>query len=192
MKNRLFRITFLVSSLLLLLPALGRADDVKVADRQERLQLEVVRDRKQRTKGGDFDDQLDRITLTVKVQNLESKKEFPGLKATIWMLGESQVEKGMLKVMARESFDFKLGVGKEAGSFEKTTKEVTAAWDNTGAVFGYRYQGWVLAIQDADGKVIAWKATRANWETDLPKFFPLQADVVVDRKLAVVDNPPVQ
>lgn len=162
---------------------------VEVAARQERIKVDVVRARRQRTEGGDYDDQLDRITLELKFQNQHMNQKFEDLTATVWVIGESQRVRGVYKVLTRQAFDFKLGIGKEGGTHEEKTAEVVSAWDNTDVVHGYRYQGWVVALQDKEGKVIAWKATRPNWQNDVAEFFPLKNEATFDRKYKEVASP---
>lgn len=130
-------------------PAMG---GVKIG---ERIAVEVVRQKKSRIEGGDFDDKKDRIVLKVKLSNTDTTISGDNLKGVICVLGESIVDRNAVKMLAKQEFTFSLPP-REA--HELLTEEVETAYDTTGARFGHRYEGWVLRVRDSAGTVILEKS----------------------------------
>lgn len=122
-----------------------------------RLALEVVRQKRSRIEGGDFDDKKDRIALKVKIANTDTKLSAENLKGEICILAESVLDRTAVKMLGKQEFTFSLP---PRGNHELLTDEVETAYDNSAfAKFGYRYEGWLLRIHDSAGNLVAEKCT---------------------------------
>jgi len=145
----------------------------------ERIVVEVVRQKRSRTEGGDFDDKLDRIALRVKLNNTDTTLSGDGLKGEICILGESIVDRTAVKMLAKEEFTFSLP---PRGTHEFETGEVASRYDNTGvAKFGHRYEGWVLRVRDGGGNVILEKSNSPTLLKNATKIAEVAVDSEFDR-----------
>jgi hypothetical protein len=122
----------------------------------QRVNAEVVRVKKTRIEGGDFDDKKDRIVLKVKLTNSDMKLSYPNYKGEIYMLAESMIRRQTLQLLGSEKFEFSL---EPRGTFEHQTEEVVTAWDNSGAIFGAKYDGWIFLVRDSSGEIVLKKAS---------------------------------
>jgi hypothetical protein len=133
--------------------ATGPAGAVKIG---ERLQADVVRMKRSRIEGGDFDDKLEKIELKLKLSNTDTKISADKLTAEIYIFGESILDRAATKLLHMQTFQFSLP---PRSSHEETTEEVETAYDTTDARFGHKYEGWVLRIKDSTGATIFTKST---------------------------------
>lgn len=154
------------------LPAMPKA---KIGDR---LTVEVVRMKKARIEGGDFDDKKERITMKVKIANTDTSLSAGTLKGEIWVFGESILDRGATKLLATQSFEFPLP---PRGMHEMTTDEAVTAFDTTGARFGYRYEGWLLRLTDKAGEVVLQKSNSPAILKNADKISTLRSGSVYDR-----------
>jgi len=123
---------------------------------KDRVKAEVVRAKRTRIEGGDFDDKIDRVAMSVKMTNGDTSRSFEGLTGTLLVFGTSQRNKKILKVTMHETFPVDLVA---RGKMNYKTKEIKMGWDNTGAIWGYKYTGWLLVVTDEEGKIVLQKAT---------------------------------
>jgi len=133
-------------------PRVGVVGGVKIG---ERIAVEVVRQKRSRIEGGDFDDKKDRIILKVKLSNTDTTISGENLKGEICVLGESILDRNAVKMLGKQEFTFSLP---PRGAHELLTEEVETAYDTTGARFGHRYEGWVLRVRDGAGNLILEKS----------------------------------
>ncbi len=134
-------------------PRMAGSGAVKIG---ERMVIEVVRQKKSRIEGGDWDDKKDRIVLKVKLANTDTTLSAEGLKGEIYILAESILDRTAVKMLTKQDFTFSLPA---RGSHEFLTDEVETTYDTTGARFGYRYEGWLLRVRDSAGNLVVEKAT---------------------------------
>ncbi len=137
-----------------------------VGPAKPKLQLayEVDRARSLRTAGGDWDDKQDRISLRLKLKNLNFRHGFDGLRADLYLIGQSIFDRKAFKLLQKDTFEFDLA---PSGTFEATTPQITLKWDDTNARFGDKYRGWVLRIFDAaNEKVLDVQSSQAFSSTD--------------------------
>ncbi len=146
---------------------------------KDRVRAEVVRQRKTRIEGGDYDDKVERIALKIKLSNSDPKLSFENLRGTIYVFAEDIRRPGSHRLMTIQKFKASLPA---RGNFEFVTTEVENAYDTTYAKWGYKYSGWILAIHGADGKLELLKSTSPAWE-DESKLSELKEDGRYDRTL---------
>lgn len=158
----------------------------------ERIGVEVVRMKKSRVEGGDFDDKTDRIELKVKLSNSDTSVSAENLKGEIYVLAESILDRSALKLLGSQTFNFSLPA---RGTHELATDELVTAYDTTGARFGYKYEGWILRIRDAAGNLVAVKSSSPTLLKNAEKITALAVGrdfdrVTIKEKSSVVSGGP--
>jgi len=117
---------------------------------------EVDRSRSLRTKGGDWDDKTEKIQFDLSIRNNSMSKPTGELSAMFFVVGEDAGERNKFKLLQKEEMNFSL---EARGTHEATTEEITLKWDNTDAIFGEKYRGWVLQVRDDAGEVVSEAAS---------------------------------
>jgi hypothetical protein len=110
------------------------------------------RSRSVRVKGGDWDDKTEKIQFDLTFRNDSMSKPTGGLSATFFVIGEDAGERNKFKLLQKESIDFSL---EGRGTHETRTPEIKLKWDNTGAIFGEKYRGWILQVRDNAGDIVS-------------------------------------
>ncbi len=72
-----------------------------------------------------------------------------------YLFGQSMYDKKVFKLMQLYKETFNLEPLK---SFEIVTPEVTSMWDDTVAVFGVKYKGWIVRFLAPGGTVLVEKS----------------------------------
>jgi hypothetical protein len=145
----------------------------------ERIGVEVVRMKRSRTEGGDFDDKRDRVELRVKLINTDVRLSADKFSGEIVMLGESTVDRTAMKVLGLDRFDFSLP---PRGTHEFVTPEVVTMYDESRfARFGHKYVGWVLRLKDSSGNVVVTKSTSPTLAKAMEQATDLAKDKTYDR-----------
>ena len=169
------------------LPAMGatptpHANARPEASEEQRLAdkvvVEVVRNRRSRTEGGDFDDKKERIEMKVKLANPDPKLSVEKWKGEIYVFCESILDRSAIKLVITQQFDVAIS---SRGNQEFVTEQAETMYDTTGARFGFRYEGWVLLVKDGAGKVLIAKATSPNLLKGVEKATGLAKDKSYDR-----------
>ena len=151
---------------------------------EQRVQVEAVRAKRSKIEGGDFDDKKDRVSFTLKFVNTDTKADFPDCKGEFFVLAQSIVDRKALQVLGVEKFALSLP---PRGTSNVTTGEVVSQWDNTGARFGAKYDGWVLIVRDSGGKIVMKKATNPTWLPLAEKLGAVQVKTFFDKALKPVE-----
>jgi hypothetical protein len=114
------------------------------------------RSRSLRTKGGDWDDKTEKVQFDLAIRNNSMSKPTGELSATFFVIGEDAGERKKYKLLQKEEMDFSL---EARGTHTATTPELKLKWDNTDAIFGEKYRGWVLLVKDDTGEVVSEAAS---------------------------------
>jgi len=152
------------------------ADGARVA---ERIDIEVVRQKRSRIEGGDYDDKKERIELKVKLANTDTRLAADKFAGEIFIFGESILDRSATKLLGVESFTFSLP---PRGTHEFITPEIETMYDTTGARFGHRYEGWVLRLRDGSGNIVLAKSSSPTLLKAMEKGEGLAKDKTYDRK----------
>ncbi|WP_009962947.1 hypothetical protein [Verrucomicrobium spinosum] len=152
------------------------------------VKIEVVASKPAPIRGGDWDDKTQKITLRLKFTNVDTRQSYEGHTAVVSALGQSAADRDVRIVFLQEKVDLPLTPLK---SCEHTCKEIVTKFDKTGAKFGYAYEGWVILVKDAAGKVVYTKSTSPSLEKMPEKVEQLVAGTCFDRNLAVTSGDPV-
>jgi hypothetical protein len=114
------------------------------------------RSRSVRIQGGDWDDKTEKIQFDLSIRNNSMSKPTGELTATFFVIGEDAGERKKYKLLQKEKIDFSL---ESRGTHTATTPEVKLKWDNTDAIFGEKYRGWVMLVKDDTGEVVSEAAS---------------------------------
>ena len=147
---------------------------------EQRVTVEAVRNRVSRTQGGDFDDKLERISFTVKFKNSDLKQSFDGCKAELFVFAQSIVDRKAYQLLGVDRADFSLAA---RGNYDLVSNEVTTRYDTTGAIFGAKYEAWVLVVRDGTGKVLTKKSSSPQWVSIAEKMGTLTVGQFYTREL---------
>lgn len=134
--------------------------------------MNVIVSKPSAIKGGDWDDKTQRLVVRLKFTNQDIHETYEGYTATISVLGQSTIDGKVKKVLLQDAVKLSLTPRQVQ---EHMCKEVTTKYDKTGVKFGYFYDGWIVVIKDAAGKVVQVKSTVPNYEK-LPEPASLLAD----------------
>lgn len=150
------------------------------------VKIEVMIGRPSKTEGGDFDDEMQVINPRVKFTNTSTAQAYDGYTVSFMLLGESTVDMKVSKVLQRVDFPLSIPVRQV---YENKLPSVTTQFDTTGAVFGFKYQGWVVQITDPNGVIVLTKSTSSAFEKLAEKVKLMKADECYDKKLTSVSDP---
>lgn len=114
------------------------------------------RSRSVRIKGGDWDDKTEQIQFDLCIRNNSMSKPTGDLSATFYVIGEDAGQRKKYKLLQKEEIDFSL---EPRGTHTATTPEIKLKWDNTDAIFGEKYRGWVMLVKDDAGEVVSESAS---------------------------------
>ena len=147
---------------------------------EQRVRVEVLRDKKTRIQGGDFDDKTDRISFTLKLLNTDTRAAFEGCQGEFYVFAQSILNRKAYQLLGSERFEFSLP---PRGTHSFTSSEVVTRWDSTDARFGAKYDAWVLVVRDKEDKVICKKSSSPGWLPVAERMNSLSANAFYDRTL---------
>lgn len=150
------------------------------------VKIEVMIGRPAKTEGGDFDDEMQVINPRIKFTNTSAAQAYDGYTVSFILLGESTVDMKVAKVLQREDFPLSIPIRQV---FENKLPSVTTQFDTTGAVFGFKYQGWIVQVMDPNGAIVLTKSTSSAFEKLAEKVKLMKADECYDKKLTSVTDP---
>jgi len=150
------------------------------------VQINVVASKPARGSSSYSDYKKQKIVVTVKFTNTDVKQTYQGFTATISVLGQSATDSKVRKVLLQEQVELSLAPRKTQ---EHVCEEVTTGFDKIGYKYGYSYDGWIIVVKDAAGKIVQVKSTSAPME----KLTELAAKIKVrgcyNNKLKPVADP---
>ena len=147
---------------------------------------DVMISRPAKTKGGDYDDQMQTIKPRIKFTNVDNAQNYEGHKAAFMILGESTIDRKVFKVLMRHDFVISLPARKV---IEETAPDVTTRFDTTYAKFGYKYDGWILLVTDPQGQLVLVKSSSPSLENMPTQLGALKKDGCYTRQLKSVEEP---
>lgn len=152
----------------------------------ESVQTSVVVSKPSKIKGGDWDDKMQKIVLTVKFANEDLRQSYEGYKATISLMGESALDSKVKKVLLQESVPVSLESGKTQ---EHVCGELTTRYDKTDAKFGFSYDCWIIVVKDKEGKIVQMKSSSMSLEKYTEPAAKLELGKTYSPKLQPVLSP---
>lgn len=160
-----------------------------MAKNPPKVQIDANRVKQTRIAGGDWDDRTEKVQLEITATNLDLNHPADGLVLHYWVLSESQVDHRVMKVIDAGQFDVNLTARPEGRQLRHETPMIQTMWDNTDAVFGVRYKGWILVLTNAQNEIVAVKTCQPAWQSDLERLFALKKDAWCDREMKPVGEP---
>jgi hypothetical protein len=161
-------------------PAASEIEPIELTTKEaaQRLIADVVRVKKSRVEGGDWDDKKERVELRVRMTNTDIRKTATKLKGEIYIFANSIVDKNAVKLLALEGFECKLP---PRATHEMTTKEITTEYDTTDARFGFKYDSWLLRVRDNNGYEVMLKSNSPTMVKNALKVTGLTAGKSYDK-----------
>src|SRR5262245_10518404 len=105
---------------------------------------------------------------------------FDGCKAEFFVFAQSILNRKAYQLLGVDRADFALAA---RANYEMSTTEVSTRYDTTGAIFGSKYDGWVLIVRDGAGKVLMKKSSNPQWLPVAEKLGGLTVGKFYDRDL---------
>lgn len=133
---------------------------------------------------GYSDDHEEKLSFTISLLN-KSKTGFADVEMKFYLFAQNMYDKKAFKLMQVYSEKFTLEPLK---SLKFNSAEVTTRWDNTAAVFGNRYKGWIVRFLAPDGSVLVEKST-SSFFTNTKKLPELKEGAFYDKGFAEVPKP---
>ena len=150
------------------------------------VKVEVMIGRPSKIEGGDFDDKRQVLKPRVKLTNTDVRQAYEGYKGSLMLIGESTIDSKIFKVLSRHEFGISLPIRKIQ---DEEAPEVTTAYDTTGAKFGYKFDGWILVVKDAQGTLALAKSSLPSLEKMAPQLDSLKAAQCYTKQLKPVEDP---
>jgi hypothetical protein len=148
--------------------------ELPMAKNPPRVEIGASRTRFTKVAGGDWDDRLQKVQIEVIAKNLDFNHPANGLKLHYWVLAESLVDRKTLKVIDNGVVDVNLTSDASGREMRQKGEMVTLQWDDTGAIFGERYKGWVIVLVNDKQEVVAVKANVPSWQQNFQRAFELR------------------
>jgi len=133
-----------------------------------KIQPGVVIGKRRRDKGDSYYVEIQDITCTVKLTNLNSTARAEGLKGSIVFIGRNTRKPDVYNVLSTQNFE---AVVDGSGTFSKDMEPFKTSYDSdnkgAGNLGGYQYYGYVLALHDSTGKLILTETTTGSFRMAL-------------------------
>jgi len=150
---------------------------------EDRVRTNINRIRDTRVAGGDYDDRREEIQMRIQMKNESTSESFTDHKGILFVISESMVARNEFKVVIKKEFPINLPPREE---MELLTDKKVEGWDNTDAVWGYKYEGYCLLVLDDQGEIVL----TLNSPSKAGKFEETYASVkegdLVDKKMKTI------
>jgi hypothetical protein len=116
------------------------------------------------------DDYIQSFEPSVLIVNKDINNKFLDNTVTVIALGESVKKKTEYKLLMKESFKFNI---EPKGEYRWTGNPFTVKYDDyagNGYIFGHKYTGYILIIENSDGERVFERATRKKWLDSIDKI----------------------
>lgn len=136
-----------------------------------------------------FDNRALRLSVGVDIANKHPTRELRGGKGTLIIMGRSVIELREYGVLGREEFPVDVPV-KTPFHFEG--KDIASEYDDKGGSsrFGYTYSGYILVLQDSEGKIIHTAASPGGNARFAEKALSLKPMTYLDREFELLKGRP--
>jgi len=131
------------------------------------IDITVLKQKSTGMSGTDYDNKRQSFQILAKIKNSERSLAFEKLKGTLYTFGEAvTIREYVLLDKASVNFDLPT-----KGDFEFSGRTISLEFDdNRYAQFGTKYYGYLVVIEDADGRTIAEKTSRVSFVKYLEKY----------------------
>lgn len=147
------------------------------------LDVKVQKGRSTKRSGTDYDNKMQRLLFTVTVVNKHPAEGFGRLKATLVVIGKSTTQ-DRFQVLDRAVSEFDLAA---RGQHVFEGSEVTLDFDdNAYAKYGYKYEGYIVAFDNAGGERVAIRASKPVFERNADTLIGMQPKSFFDDRFRPV------
>ena len=133
-----------------------------------------------------WEDKTQKIVLTVKFANTDTRTTYEGYTATISALGQCASKTKVKKVLMQDEVTLSLPPLKTQ---EQVCPEVTTSFDKVGFKHGYAYYGWIIVVKDPQGRIVRVKSSAEPLEKFTELAAKLEKRKCYDSKLKPVKDP---
>mgnify|MGYP001162459921 FL=1 len=155
---------------------------------EDRLRISVLTSRdSDDTDGGytGWKDMLEQIEPELVIENLEYKRGFNKLKATLVLLGQDVTDRNNLKVVFKDTLTFDLPE-REIYRWKGTPFRLKYLIDDNDSFdnsYGFRYRYYFLVIENEDGKVGHCAGSMSGWTSNPRLIKKLETNKTCNRNL---------
>ena len=154
------------------------APPVTAVDQPWRLEIRTSSGKSSRVSRRDSDDRIVRSQYTISVTNREVTRHLEGGMATLVVFGRSVIDNKLYKVLAKEEWPVSVEAHK---TLQLDGKEFETVYDDSNSIrSGYRLHGFVFAIRDSTGKLIATDSSSPTMQKVMESALPLTLGATVD------------
>jgi hypothetical protein len=126
------------------------------------------------------DDFIQSFEPSVLIVNKDINKKFLDNTVTVIALGQSVEKKTEYKLLMKESFKFNI---EPKGEYRWTGNPFTVKYDDyagNGYIFGHKYTGYILIIENSDGECVLERATRKKWLYSLDNLTAAKVNTTIN------------
>ncbi|MEM7145926.1 MAG: hypothetical protein AAF591_12385 [Verrucomicrobiota bacterium] len=125
------------------------------SNRTPRVDIDVNTGKSNREAQDDYDDRIQSFEFTAKITNTERGFDIVGAKGILLVFGKDVNNSNNLKVLNRQEFDVDVPFSR---TLTFTGKPFKNEYDDIAYKHGHKYNGYLLILQNKDGRTIATKA----------------------------------
>ncbi len=151
-------------------------------DWEAKITIDVQANRIRRLGDENFDDQRDSYAFKLRFKNNDRSTSFEGLTGELWIFGRSTTDRRAYKLVARETYTFDLPPSLDFAEMAGPSFELEYD-DKAHAKYGYKYEGFVFLLKNAEGKVMGLSSNLSWVKSSIEKLSALQAGSVYSTKL---------
>jgi len=176
-------IAALISTVIVSASIVSAQEAARVTPFTSGVQMSVLASKPARGSGGYSDYKTQKIVLTAKFANIDTRQTYEGYTATISALAENAADNKIKKVLMQDEVTLSLAPRKTQ---EQVCPEVSTSFDKVGYKYGYAYYAWIIVVKDAQGKIVQVKSSAASLEKYTELASKLQKGKYYDSKLKPV------
>ena len=136
---------------------------------------------------GYYESKRQKIVLALKFLNSDAKQTYEGFTATVSVFGQSGQDHKARKVLSQENVTLSLPPLKTQ---EHVCKEVVTQFYQDGSYkSGFSYDGWIIVVKDAKGKIVHVKSSSATMAKYTELAAKLKLNECYNSKLQPVASP---
>lgn len=148
------------------------------------VQISVVASKPARAEGGYSDYKRQKIVLTAKFANVDTRQTYEGYTATISAIARDEADNKVMKVLMQDQVTLSLPPRQTQ---QQVCPEVTTSYDRADK-YGYAYYAWIIVVKDPQGKIVQVKSSANSLEKYTELAAKLEKGRYYDAKLKPIAN----
>jgi hypothetical protein len=150
------------------------------SNRTPRVDINVDSGKSTREDEADYDDMRQSFEFKAQITNTERDFDIMGAKGILLVFGKDVSNSNNLKLLNRQEFEVDIPIGR---TLSFTAKPFTNVYDDIDYKHGHRYNGYLLILQNKDGRMIATKAVPDTFSKYHASALKLKEDDLCNRAL---------